>query len=135
MREINISICDNKTIKTSDKNLGNKLDNGITKLVFNFDECKLFADVLTYKYLALKNNTQENFYLVDITEDLSFILSDFYTKLAGEWELLVILSNFQIVEGVLENDGTNFVSNSLKMTITDNFLSDNFIIKENEEAI
>lgn len=135
MREINISIYDNKTIKTSDKNLGNKLDNGITKLVFNFDECKLFADVLTYKYLALKNNTQENFYLVDITEDLSFILSDFYTKLTGEWELLVILSNFQIVEGKLDNDGTNFVSNSLKMTITDNFLNDNFIIKENEEAI
>lgn len=135
MREINISVYDDKTIKASDKNLGNKLDNGITKLIFNFDGCKLFSDSLTYKYLAIKNKAQKNFYLIDITEDLYFIVSDFYTKLTGEWELLVILSNFQIVEGTLENDGTNFVSNSVKMTITNNFLNDDFIIRENEEAI
>ena len=62
-------------------------------------------------------------------------MSDFYTKQPGTYDLLVILSNREILDGNIDNDGTNFVSNSIKMTITDNFLNDNFEIKTNEEAI
>lgn len=133
MREINIQVFDDKSLKTNNSNLGNKLDNGITKLNFNFDNCS-FYETLTYRYVALKNNNLDIFYLVNITDNY-FILSDFYTKQPGNYDLLVILSNREITDGNIDNDGTNFVSNSIKMTITDNFLNDNFEIKTNEEAI
>ena len=133
MREINIQVFDDKNLKTNNSNLGNKLDNGITKLNFNFDNCS-FYETLTYRYVALKNNNLDIFYLVNITDNY-FVLSDFYTKQPGNYDLLVILSNREITNGNIDNDGTNFVSNSIKMTITDNFLNDNFEIKTNEEAI
>lgn len=133
MREINISIYDDKSLKSNSKNLGNKLDNGVTKLIFNYDNCSFYGS-LTYKYLALKNSNLDIFYLVKIPDDY-FVLSDFYTKQTGEYELLVILSDSEIIDKDIDNDGINFVSNSIKMTITDNFLNDNFEIKENEEAL
>lgn len=133
MREINIQVFDDKSLKTNNSNLGNKLDNGITKLIFNFDNCS-FYETLTHRYVALKNNNLDIFYLVNITNNY-FVLSDFYTKQAGNYEVLVILSDREILDGNIDNDGTNFVSNSIKMTITDNFLNNNFEIKTNEEAI
>ena len=133
MREINIQVFDDKSLKTNNSNLGNKLDNGITKLNFNFDNCS-FYETLTYRYVALKNYNLDIFYLVPIQENY-FVLSDFYTKQPGTYDLLIILSNREITDGNIDNDGTNFVSNSIKMTITDNFLNDEFIIKTNEEAI
>lgn len=133
MREINIQVFDDKSLKTNNSNLGNKLDNGITKLIFNFDNCS-FYETLNYRYVALKNNNLDIFYLIPIQENY-FVLSDFYTKQPGTYDLLVILSNREILDGNIDNDGTNFVSNSIKMTITDNYLNDNFIIKNNEEAI
>ncbi len=133
MREINISVCDDKTIKTNNEKLGNKLDNGITKLIFSFNECS-FDESLIYKYCALKNSSQDIFYLVEIPDNY-FVLSDFYTKVPGNYSLLVILSDTELESGCIDINGNTFVSDVLNMVIEDNFLNDNFEIKENEEAM
>jgi hypothetical protein len=129
MREINIVINEDKTITTNNNLLGNKGDNGITKLTFSF-----FESDLPYRYVALKNSLDEVFYMVDISSN-AFIVDSFYSWNAGTYRLLCVMSDKAITDEDIDKNSTNFVSNELSMTITNNFLEEPFTIREIVEPI
>ena len=129
MREINIVINEDKTITTNNNLLGNKGDNGITKLTFSF-----FESDLPYRYVALKNSLDEVFYMVDISSS-DFIVDSFYSWNAGTYRLLCVMSDKEITNEDIDKNSTNFVSNELSMTITNNFLEEPFTIREIVEPI
>lgn len=134
MLTITAQLLDNKSIKLSKKNFGNKLDNSITKVIFNeIAE----AGNLNNKYVAFLSPTSEIF-LFPLNSDNSFIVTYTITQYAGAWRMLYLATNTAIEEGAIDNDYKVYVSNSIDFTITENFLTDIIeqpIIDDNLEII
>jgi len=135
MREINIEIYDDKTIKVNNKNLGDKLENQVSQINFIFDSCNFHEDLI-YTYFAIKNESKEDFTLIDISNNKTIVIDEEFTKeYINNNYCLIILSDKEILE-YFANDRVNFVSNQFTLYITDNFLSENnFTILENKEAL
>lgn len=135
MRQINIEFFNDKSVKINDANLGNKLDNLVSQINFIFDSCT-FHENLIYNYFAIKNELKEDYTLIDISNNKSIIIDSEFTKTyLNNNTCLVILSDKEILD-YIDNDRTNFVSNSFNLYITNNYLTDdNIKILENKEAI
>ena len=131
MKEINIGIYDDKTIKIKNNKIGDKFDNQIYKLVFNFDNCSFFNS-MTYKYFLIKNDFKD-YEQIELNDDLEFVLNTYYTSQYGTWDCLIVLSN-QELDGKLENNKDIWISNIFNLYITNNFLDKDFIIIDNKEG-
>lgn len=135
MREINIEVFDDKTIKVSNSgNLGDKFDNEIYQLRLNFDNCKFFSE-MDYKYFLIKWNTEEEIIRI-YEENQVIVLTKEFTSKYGSWDCLIVLSD-QELDGHLENNKDVWISNVFKLNITNNFIEDtnNIILKNNKEAL
>lgn len=136
MREINIEIFNDKIVKVSNKgNLGDKYDNNISQINFIFDACDFHKDLI-YNYFAIKNESKEDFTLIDISNNKTIVINEEFTKeYVNKNNCLVILSDKEILE-YFANDRSNFVSNQFSLSITDNFINKNkFTILETKEAL
>ena len=134
MREIHLTTSyEDKSLETDNKILGNQGDNGITKIYVDFGEN--FPQELTYKYLCIKNNDYNVFWVVDIS-NVDFIVSDFYSwKPSLEYRLLIFASDTVMTSEDIQRDASNWASDELKeMEIRPNFLDEPFEIRPNEEA-
>lgn len=121
MIEIKAQVLDNKNIKLSSKNFGNKYDNSIRKVIFNsIDE----SANLNNKYVAFLNPSSDIFLFPLNSEDNSFIVTSTITKQAGTWKMIYLATNTAIVDGVIDYGYKVFVSNAVDFTITENFLTD-----------
>jgi hypothetical protein len=134
MREINIEIYDDKTINIKNKNLGDKFDNQITNIFFDFSNSE-FSNNLKYKYFYYKNNHFDGYKIIDISNINNIVLDYEFTRNYGDYNCLILMSD-EIIED-FENDQDIFVSNSFILNIKDNFLIDinNLDIRENKEGL
>lgn len=136
MREINIELYNDKTLKINSTNLGDKFDHQITRINFIFDSCEFHKDLI-YNYFAIKNELKEDFNLIDISNNKTIEIDAEFTKeYINKNNCLIILSDKELLE-YFTNDRANFVSNLFTLTITDNLLTEDnkFIILENKEAL
>lgn len=122
MIEINAKVSENKTLTLSKKNLGNKMDNSITKVIFS-EICDV-GD-LHNKYVAFLSPESEIFLFPLNQEDNSFLVTTSITQLAGTWRMLYLSTNTEITEeGTIDTNYKVFVSNSVDFQISENYLSD-----------
>lgn len=108
-------ICDERII------LGNKFDNIITKLHFNYDETLDKVD--GNKYVALYNTdiTDMNFIILPMLKDDSILVGGNITKYPGKWQILLLVSEAKNLKEVT-SDNAIYVSDILKCIVKDNFL-------------
>lgn len=136
MIEVLAQVSSNKNITLSKKSFGNKLDNSITKVIFN-DICE--DGNLSNRYVAFLSPKSEIFLFPLNSKDNSFIVTYTITKYAGTWRMVYLATNTPISEdGNIDYDYKVFVSNNAEFTITENFLTDIIeepIIDENLEII
>lgn len=132
----NAKVLENKILTLSKKNLGNKYDNSVNKVVFT-DICEP-GDLLN-KYVAFLSPADEIFLFPLNQEDNSFLVTTSITQLAGTWRMLYLATNTEISEeGEIDTNYKVFVSNSTDFTITENYLSDileEVIVDENLKII
>ena len=119
MVNIYASILD-KNISLSSNNFGNKYDNGVRQVIFNSIEDN---GNLTNKYVAFLN-PNDDFFLLPLNEENSFIVTTNLTLIAGKWTMLYIATNNEIVDGQLDDTYKSYVSNVVSFNITDNFIDD-----------
>jgi hypothetical protein len=121
VEKINIILRDNKTVKVNNDNIISKYDNFIAELVFNFDEC-IVDEKLQYKYFVIKNEEDEEYKIIDITNRDSLVIDYNFSLKYGKNECIIVLSENNKDNFVL-NDKDNFVSNIFYLNITNNFLT------------
>lgn len=141
MREVNIEVYDDKTIKVSNNgNLGDKFDNNVSQITFDFSGCNL-KNKLGYRYFLYKHEDDKDYKHMTISVNVDYYspipMIHLFTDRAGEWECLIVLSNEELTFEKWENDVYDWVSNQFSLYIQDNFLVDykNLNVKENKEAI
>ena len=141
MREINIEVHDDKTIKISNKGLlGDKFEHNISQITFNFTGCNL-KNTLGYRYFLYKHVDDEDYKHMTISVNVDYYspipMIHLFTDRAGEWDCLIVLSNEALTFEKWENDVYDWVSDLFKLSIQDNFLIDykNLDVRENKEAI
>ncbi len=108
-------MCDERII------LGNKFDNIITKLHFNYD--KTLDKVDCNKYVALYNTdiADMNFIILPMLKDDSILVGGNITKYPGKWQILLLVSEAKNLKEVT-SDNAIYVSDILKCIVKDNFL-------------
>ena len=134
MREVNIKVYDDKTIKVNNNNLGDKFENEIYSIGFDFNDCKIFKE-MDYKYLVIRWNKEEEIIRI-YEENQTITLTREFTSKYGTWDCLIVLAD-QELDGCFENNKDVWVSNTFKLNITNNFLKDtkDLIILDNKEAL
>lgn len=121
MREIIITIDENKSINISNTDFGNLYDNKTTKVKFELDE--LYEDIAN-KYVALRRPDQ-TVIIFPLDDDNSFIISNSISNHPGSWSILFLGTNTEIDEdGDIDNTGRVIVSDEAIFNITNNFLTD-----------
>lgn len=111
---------DGKLSPSTTIKLDNKYANVVTKINFNLSE---LLQEFSYKYVAFYGPDSRSF-ILPLDENNSLVIGSLITKTSGNWKMLFLGKETEIIEDELLTSDSLFVSNVLIIQVDPNFLTD-----------